>query len=104
MMPTTTIPKMPAVYTAGTRIKRKRIESIDLLRGIVMIIMVIDHVRDYFHHPAFKYDPSDLEHTSVAIFFTRWITHYCAPIFVFLAGMAAFLYGAKRTRKELSRF
>ena len=84
MMPTTTIPKIPAVYPAGTRIKRKRIESIDLLRGIVMIIMVIDHVRDYFHHPAFKYDPADLEHTSVAIFFYKMdnpllCTHICIP-------------------------
>jgi uncharacterized membrane protein len=100
----------PAMYTgnpaqpspAATR--TKRIGSIDLLRGIVMIVMVLDHVRDYFHGSAYLYTPTDLEHTSVPIFFTRWITHFCAPVFVFLAGVSAYLYGAKRTRAELSFF
>ena len=82
----------------------KRIESIDLLRGTVMIIMAIDHVRDYFHGRAFLYSPTDLSHTSVLLFFTRWITHFCAPIFVFLAGISAYLYGVKRSKRELSFF
>jgi uncharacterized membrane protein len=85
-------------------IKVKRVESIDLLRGIVMIIMALDHVRDYFHRDAFLYNPEDLSHTSVPLFFTRWITHFCAPVFVFLAGTSAYLYGAKKSRKELSFF
>ena len=84
--------------------KIKRIESIDLLRGIVMIIMALDHTRDYFHNSAFLYNPEDLAHTNVALFFTRWITHFCAPVFVFLAGVSAYLYGVKRSRKELSFF
>ncbi|SEV95981.1 Uncharacterized membrane protein [Chitinophaga sp. YR573] len=83
-------------------LKNKRIESIDLLRGTVMIIMALDHVRDYFHHDAFLYSPTDLSQTNVWLFFTRFITHYCAPVFVFLAGISAYLYGAKRTKKELS--
>jgi uncharacterized membrane protein len=87
-----------------TAIKSKRILSIDLLRGIVMILMVLDHVRDYFHAYSYQYDALDLDHTSVPIFFTRWITHFCAPIFMFLAGISAYLYGAKRNRKELSFF
>ncbi len=87
-----------------TAIRSKRIVSIDLLRGVVMILMVLDHVRDYFHAYSYHYDSLDLDHTSVAIFFTRWITHFCAPIFMFLAGISAFLYGAKRSRKELSFF
>ena len=84
--------------------KSKRIESIDLLRGFIMIIMLIDHVRGYFHRDAFLYSPTDLSQTSTPIFFTRWITHFCAPVFVFLAGISAYLYGAGKTRKALSAF
>lgn len=84
--------------------KAGRIESIDLLRGIVMIIMALDHARDYFHYDAFMYNPTDLLKTNVPLFFTRWITHYCAPVFVFLAGISAYLYGVKKTRKDLSFF
>jgi len=84
--------------------KTGRIESIDLLRGIVMIIMALDHVRDYFHYDAFIYSPTDLSKTNVLLFFTRWITHFCAPVFVFLAGISAYLYGVKKGKKELSFF
>jgi uncharacterized membrane protein len=83
-------------------IKSKRIESIDLLRGIVMIVMALDHVRDYFHYDAFLYSPTDLSKTSGFLFFTRFITHYCAPVFVFLAGISANMYGSKRNRRQLS--
>ncbi len=82
----------------------KRITSIDLLRGTVMIIMALDHVRDYFHADAYLYGPLDLNKTSVALFFTRWITHFCAPIFMCLAGTSAFLIGQKKSKKELSIF
>jgi uncharacterized membrane protein len=82
----------------------KRVGSIDLLRGTVMIIMALDHVRGYFHYDAFHYSPTDLTRTTMPLFFTRWITHYSAPVFVFLAGLSAYLYGLKRTRKELAFF
>src|SRR5436189_6160014 len=78
--------------------------SIDLLRGVIMIIMALDHTRDYFHNDAFIYDPANLGRTSAVLFFTRWITHYCAPVFVCLAGISAYLYGTKRIKKELSFF
>ncbi len=84
----------------------KRIDSIDLLRGIVMVIMMLDHTRDFVHRDVLQgFDPTDLSHTSVWIFFTRWITHFCAPVFVFLAGTAIYLQLARgKTKSELSRF
>ena len=91
-------------HTTLKKVRTGRIESIDLLRGSVMIIMALDHVRDYFHNSAFVYSPEDLNHTNVILFFTRWITHFCAPVFVFLAGISAHLYGKQKTKKELSLF
>ena len=90
------------VTVTPKELKRNRVESIDVLRGLVMIIMALDHVRDYFHYDAFLYSPTDLDKTSVFLFFTRFITHYCAPVFVFLAGISAHIYGSKRSRHELS--
>lgn len=69
-----------------------------------MVIMALDHVRDFFHAEAFTGDPTDMATTTPWLFFTRWITHYCAPIFVFLAGTSAFLSGQKKSKKELSLF
>ncbi len=81
----------------------KRIVSIDILRGIVMVIMALDHARDYFTN--YQYDPTDLSHPNTAYFFTRWITHYCAPVFVFLAGTSAYLsFNKGKTKKEAARF
>ena len=81
----------------------ERLYAIDWLRGIVMVLMALDHVRDYFGD--FRADPLDLATTTPAFFMTRWITHFCAPVFVFLAGTAAWLYGSRgRTKAELSRF
>jgi len=90
--------------STSTKPKTRRVQSIDLLRGTVMIIMALDHVRDYFHAYSYAYDPTDLQHTSIAIFFTRWITHFCAPIFMLLAGVSACLYGYKNGRSSLSFF
>lgn len=85
-------------------VKSTRIESIDILRGLVMVIMALDHVRDYFHYGSFFSDPTNLETTTPFLFFTRFLTHYCAPVFIFLAGTSAFLYGSKKTKPELFKF
>ncbi len=79
-----------------------RIVSLDILKGLVMIIMTLDHVRDYFHYDAFFYDPEDLMQTNPVLFMTRFITHFCAPVFVALAGTSAYLVGRKMGKKELS--
>lgn len=87
-----------------TSITKPRIESIDVLRGVVMAIMALDHVRDYFHFGSFFIDPTAIETTTPMLFFTRFITHVCAPVFVFLAGTSAFLYGSTKTKSELFKF
>ncbi|HUS01608.1 MAG TPA: heparan-alpha-glucosaminide N-acetyltransferase domain-containing protein [Chitinophagaceae bacterium] len=87
-----------------TPLRNYRILSIDLLRGLVMIIMALDHVRDYFNADALRFEPEDLSQTTPLLFFTRWITHFSAPVFAFLAGSSAFLSGQSKTKKELSLF
>jgi len=94
---------MPAL-TAPSLQKDNRIQSIDLLRGLVMIIMALDHVRDFFHSQVTIYDPLNFSHTSTSIFLTRWITHFCAPVFVFLAGTSAYLVGIRKGKRALSKF
>ncbi|MEO6229506.1 MAG: heparan-alpha-glucosaminide N-acetyltransferase domain-containing protein [Ferruginibacter sp.] len=87
-----------------TSLAKNRINSIDLLKGLVMIIMALDHTRDYFHAPAYIFDPADPTQTTLPIFFTRWITHFCAPAFSFLAGLSAFMVGKRKTLQQLSSF
>ncbi|ARV05822.1 hypothetical protein BTO04_03515 [Polaribacter sp. SA4-10] len=86
------------------KIKSNRIESIDILRGVVMVLMALDHTRGYFHYDSFLSHPTDIDSTTPLLFFTRFITHYCAPVFVFLAGTSAFLYGSKKSKFELFKF
>jgi uncharacterized membrane protein len=89
--------------TAGTPAQpARRLDHVDLLRGLVMVIMVLDHVRAYFTEV--RFDPTDLTQTNAALFATRWITHYCAPVFIFLAGASAWIAGTRRTPGGLSRF
>ncbi|MFN0157899.1 MAG: DUF1624 domain-containing protein [Bacteroidota bacterium] len=81
----------------------QRIDSIDIMRGAVMVIMALDHVRDMFSITPFP--PEDVTQTTIAFFLTRWITHFCAPTFVFLAGVGVFLYQARgRTKGETAKF
>ena len=94
----------PQVFRNSQTTNIKRITSIDLLRGFVIVVMALDHVRDYFHADYFYYNPEDMLQTNGAVFFTRWITHFCAPAFVFLAGTSAYLVGERKTKNELAAF
>ncbi len=90
---------------ASVETTRGRIDSIDLLRGIVMVIMMLDHTRDFVHYGGLLSDPTDLNTTTTALFLTRWITHFCAPVFVFLAGTGAYLQWSRgKSKGELSKF
>jgi len=82
--------------------KRVRIESIDIVRGIVMVLMALDHVREFFGKSGLN--PTDLATTTVPLFFTRWITHFCAPVFFLLTGTGAYLSMSRKSKPELSRF
>src|SRR4030095_9577589 len=84
---------------------KQRIYSVDFLRGVVMMIMLLDHTRDFVHHNSMMSDPTDLTITTVPLFFTRWITHYCAPIFVFLSGVSIYLQKMNgKSNRQLSWF
>jgi uncharacterized membrane protein len=85
----------------ATAQRRARVESIDVLRGVVMILMALDHVRDFFGAAG---NPTDPVHTTVPLFFTRWITHVCAPVFFLLTGTSAYLSQRRRSMGQLSRF
>ena len=87
-----------------TTLTKPRIQSIDLLKGLVMVIMALDHVRDYFHYSAFFFDATDPEQTTWPIFITRFITHFCAPAFSLLAGTSVFMIGKRKLPAELSSF
>ncbi len=97
----TTVSARSAVI-AGPASVNARVDSIDILRGLVMVVMALDHTRDYFTYV--RFEPENLARTWTALFLTRWVTHFCAPLFFFLAGTGAFFYGRRRTPAALSRF
>jgi uncharacterized membrane protein len=82
---------------------RPRLDAIDILRGIVMIVMMIDHTRDFTSAAGFQFDPTDVTRTSVPLFLARWVTHFCAPLFVFLSGVSIYLQ-KMRGKTDLSSF
>ena len=92
---------MPNLYEPSGK---QRIQSIDILRGAIMLIMALDHTRDFFHVAGPTSDPTNMATTTPILFFTRWITHFCAPNFVFLSGLSAYVAGTRRTKSELSAF
>src|SRR5271154_6000304 len=101
---TSTIPAPRPIDTAPAPVAARpaRLDAVDLLRGLVMVIMVLDHTRDFAFSGTLHFAPTDLTRTTPAIFFTRWITHFCAPTFVFLAGTSIFFYARKHA--EVSKY
>ena len=83
-------------------IKKERFEALDVLRGLSMVIMALDHSRDFFSLGYVYYAPTDIEITNISVFLTRWITHFAAPTFIFLAGIGLFFASGRRSKKELS--
>jgi uncharacterized membrane protein len=92
----------PVSVSTTTTSNRARIESVDVVRGVIMIIMALDHTRDFFGIPG--QNPTDMATTTAALFFTRWITHFCAPVFFLLTGTGAYLALRRRSPGELSGF
>jgi uncharacterized membrane protein len=83
---------------------KSRISSIDFLRGVALVLMTFGHVRYFFHSSAFYFLPTNIDLTSIPIFFARWIPNFCPPIFCFLAGVSIFFIGRSKTKLELSEF
>ncbi len=88
--------------TTTPKSRNHRIDSLDLLRGLVIVIMALDHVRDFFG--PFPFQPEQLDQAPPMLFLTRWITHFCAPVFVLLAGTGSYLYGQRQGLPALRRF
>src|SRR5215208_6222043 len=101
-----TTPPRPPMESAASRAPVipavSRLAPIDALRGIVMIVMALDHVRDFFGAPGLS--PTNLAQTTVPLFLTRWVTHLCAPVFFLLTGTGAFVSLARKPVPELSRY
>src|SRR5215470_9311499 len=97
-----TLPRDQASAPASARRRpRGRVDSVDVVRGLVMILMALDHTRDFFGSRA---DPTNVATTTAALFFTRWVTHVCAPTFFLLTGTGAALSLGRKSTAELSRF
>lgn len=86
-----------------TSISSSRISSIDFTRGLVIVIMALDHIRDLLHTQGVNGDPLDLQTTTPGLFMTRFVTHFCAPVFVFLSGSSAFLLMKKQQQPQMTR-
>src|ERR1700691_5108267 len=100
------ISPMAATAISAPPLVATRVQSVDGKRGAIMMLMAIDHIRDYVARSAMQFLSTDLTRTTAAIFFTRWITHFCAPVFMLTAALGAFFWmnRGNRSKSELSRF
>lgn len=99
---TDTASRITGVATSPVKV---RVDSVDLLRGLIMVIMMLDHTRDFVHRDALAFDAANVARTFPALFFTRWITHFCAPLFVFLAGTSVCFQEMRgKSKAQLSTF
>lgn len=87
-----------------TSLTKNRIDSLDLLKGIIMVLMALDHTKDFFYKAPNLFDMTNPDNVTMGAYFTRWITHFCAPGFSFLAGVSAYLIGIKKTKNQLTSF
>ena len=101
-MQLTATSKSPALTATPNATPLARLSSIDIFRGLIMVWMALDHTRDFFTNIPFE--PETLAQTNLVLFATRWVTHFCAPMFFFLAGTSAFLYGQRKSPSELHHF
>ncbi len=92
----------PAAVAEAVAPRRVRVESVDVVRGVIMVLMALDHTRDFFGQTSFS--PTDPTQTTIPLFFTRWATHFCAPVFFLLTGTGAYLSLRKKSKAELSKF
>lgn len=83
---------------------RKRNTSIDLVKGIIVVLMCLDHTRTFFHYSAYHFNPTNVSLSSLPVFLTRWITHFCEPVFCFTAGLSAFYLRQRMDLPTLSNF
>jgi uncharacterized membrane protein len=106
-MTSTTLPTRGAAgaFPPEATPTKARIDSVDVLRGLVIVLMLLDHTRDYVHRTALVFDPTALSRTTEALFLTRWVTHLCAPTFALLTGVGAALQLVRGTpRAAVARF
>ena len=92
----------PAMVDAPDASSLRRLPSIDIFRGLIMVLMALDHTRDFFTNIPFE--PETLSQTNLVLFATRWVTHFCAPMFFYLAGTGAFLYSRRESPSEVRHF
>lgn len=104
MNSTYNLDNIQTTHYSSTNSTKYRYPAIDIIRGLVIILMALDHVREFFYYPHLNDDPLSQGAEYWPLYFTRWITHLCAPSFIFLAGISAGLMAERKSSNTLARF